>query len=363
MTRVLLAGGGTAGHVNPLLAVAHELVRRGNCQQGEIRVLGTAQGLESRLVPAAGFELDTIARLPFPRRVDLYALAFWPRFAWAVVKVMNVLHKHKIELVAGFGGYASAPAYVAAWLMRKPCAVHEANSLAGFANRLGSRLTRFVATTFSLTQLPHARRLGMPLSRAITHPGKKVTKTSARTHFGLSAKKKTLVVTGGSQGSKRINATVEAIAADVVAIGWQILHIVGHKNSLPTSPPSGYVGIKYCDSMELALGAATMVISRAGAATVSELQVMGLPAIFVPYPVGNGEQEKNAHDSVSAGSAVLVLDKDFTPDNFRASVLPLLGDDAAIARMVASGKNLGDADAAGDFVDLMLQALDEGTPQ
>lgn len=170
MMRVVLAGGGTTGHVNPLLAVAHELVRQGQSTPDDIVVIGTQEGLETRLVPQAGFALETIARLPLPRRVTLSALAFWPRFAGAVVKSMQVIRAHRPDVVAGFGGYVSAPVYVAAWLLRVPLVIHEANAVPGFANRWGARLTRHVVTTFSLTRLPHARLLGMPMPRSITHP-------------------------------------------------------------------------------------------------------------------------------------------------------------------------------------------------
>ena len=357
MMRAVLAGGGTAGHVNPLLAVANELVRQGECAPQDIFVIGTREGLETRLVPDAGFTLGTIARLPFPRRMSAEALLFWPRFLGAVGKSIRLLRAHRPDVVAGFGGYVSAPVYVAAWLTRVPLVIHEANAVPGFANRLGARLTPHVVTTFSLTKLPGARLLGMPMFRSITHPRTAPTMSSARQHFGLSPRKKTLVVTGGSQGSVTVNSTVQSVVEDILATGWQVLHIVGQRNPLPTIDAPGYLALNYCDRMDLAFAAATAVISRAGAATVSEIQVLGLPAVFVPYPVGNGEQEKNAWDSLQAGSAVLVLDADFTPEYVRATVLPLLGDDSALARMRTRAQGIGRADAAEDFVQVMRDAL------
>ena len=356
MMRVVLAGGGTAGHVNPLLAVADELVRQGSSTPEDILVIGTREGLETRLVPEAGLALRTIARLPFPRRVNADAALFWPRFVGAVVTSIRLLRSHRPDVVAGFGGYVSAPVYVAAWMLRLPLVIHEANAVPGFANRWGARLTRHVVTTFSLTKLPRATLLGMPMPRAITHPRSTPTLSVARKHFGLSPRKKTLLVTGGSQGSVSVNSTVQAVVGDILAAGWQVLHIVGNRNPLPAVETPGYVAVKYCDRMDLAFAAATAVISRAGAATVSEIQLLGLPAVFVPYPVGNGEQEKNAWDSLQAGSAVLVSDSDFTPDYVRATVLPLLGDDAALDRMRQRAKGLGRADAAEAFVHVMQRA-------
>lgn len=357
MMRVVLAGGGTAGHVNPLLAVADELVRQGEASPSDIFVIGTAEGLETRLVPDAGFALGSIARLPFPRRMSAQALLFWPRFIGAVLASIRMIRAHQPDVVAGFGGYVSAPVYVAAWLARVPLVIHEANAVPGFANRWGARLTSHVVTTFSLTKLPGARLLGMPMARRITHPKSPPTLSSAREHFGLSPRKKTLVVTGGSQGSVAINSTVQAVVGDILAAGWQVLHIVGQRNPLPAPETPGYVTLAYCDRMDLAFAAATAVVSRAGAATVSEIQLLGLPAVFVPYPVGNGEQEKNAWDSLQAGSAVLVLDADFTPEYVRATVLPLLGDDQALARMRERARGLGRADAATAFVQVMKDAL------
>jgi UDP-N-acetylglucosamine--N-acetylmuramyl-(pentapeptide) pyrophosphoryl-undecaprenol N-acetylglucosamine transferase len=170
MMRVVLAGGGTAGHVNPLLAVAHELVRQGESSPSDIFVIGTAEGLETRLVPEAGFALGTIARLPFPRRMSTQALLFWPRFAGAVVASVRMLRDHRPDVVAGFGGYVSAPVYVAAWLARVPLVIHEANAVPGFANRWGARLTSHVVTTFSLTKLPGARLWECRWLARFTHP-------------------------------------------------------------------------------------------------------------------------------------------------------------------------------------------------
>jgi UDP-N-acetylglucosamine--N-acetylmuramyl-(pentapeptide) pyrophosphoryl-undecaprenol N-acetylglucosamine transferase len=356
MTRVLLAGGGTAGHVNPMLGVANEVVRQGLCHPSEIMVVGTRGGLESRLVPAAGFALATTQRLPMPRKLSLGALVFWPRFAIAVGKVVWLIMRHRAELVAGFGGYASAPSYVASWLTRTPLVIHEANAVPGFANRLGSRLTRFVVTTFSQTQLPHARVLGMPMARTITHPSSSPNASRARSAFGLKPGKKTLLVTGGSQGARSLNATLAAVVEDILALDWQILHIVGSKNPLPPSSP-GYVALAYCDRMDLAFASASAVISRAGAATVAEIQIVGIPAVFVPYPVGNGEQEENAVDSLAAGAALLLPDREFTPERFRDVVLPLLADERALASMRANAIGLGRPEAAEAFVEFMMEAL------
>jgi len=346
MTRVVLAGGGTAGHVNPLLAVAEELQLHHGVAAGSIAVVGTAEGLEARLVPAAHLTLHTIARLPFPRKFNLGALLFVPKFLYATAQAWRILGQHKTDVVAGFGGYASAPVYVAAWWRKVPLVIHEANAVPGFANRWGSRLTRHVLTAFPTPSLPGSRVVGMPMAQRITHPAKKTSVSEARAYFGLTPRKKTLLVTGGSQGARHINETVVSLVATVIGAGWQVLHIVGAHNKVPKSMPAGYVGLAYCDRMDLAFASATAVISRAGSATVSEIQLLELPAIFVPYPVGNGEQEKNAQDSLDRGAAVLVRDEDFTPETALHTVWPLLQDEKALRTMKTAASGLGRSDAA-----------------
>jgi len=167
MTRYLLAGGGTAGHVNPLLALAEAI----KAQPGvnEVWALGTREGLESRLVPERGFPLLTIDRLPMPRRLDSYAIGFPFKFLKAVDKVKQYIEKHQIDVVVGFGGYASAPAYRAAKSLNIPYVVHEANALAGYANRVGARNATAVAITFPSTKLPQATLTGLPLRKEIVY--------------------------------------------------------------------------------------------------------------------------------------------------------------------------------------------------
>lgn len=360
MTRVVLAGGGTAGHVNPLLAVAAELVASQGVDPSDILVIGTSEGLESRLVPAAGFALSTIARLPMPRKISVQAVTYWPRFVRAVFRAGKILRTHRADVVVGFGGYACAPAYVAAWLGRTPLVIHEANAIPGFANRVGAKLTKHIVTTFASTELPGSVVVGMPMSRAMTDRALWVEPALARKHFGLTPDAPTLVVTGGSQGSRAINHTVVQAARAIIAAGWQILHIVGGAHTIPVDMPQGYVGVTYCDRMDLAFAAATCVVSRAGSATVSEIQLRGLPALFVPYPVGNGEQKKNAAESVASGGALMVSDADFTEGYVLATLIPLLNDDDALARMRARAQGLGKPDAAASMATLILDVAHSG---
>jgi len=355
MTTYLLAGGGTAGHVNPLLAVADRLRRRE--PDAVVLVLGTAEGLEARLVPQRGYELLTVPRLPFPRRASPAALRFPAALKGAVDGVRALLREHDVDVVVGFGGYASAPAYVAARLERVPLVVHEANAKPGLANVLGSLVTRHVGTVFRSTKLRHGRQVGMPLREEIETLDRRARRGEAVAELGLDPTLPTVLVTGGSTGARRLNETVAASAASILGAGWQILHITGEKSDLR---PTGLVGhhlLRYCDRMDLALSAADVVVSRAGSATVSELTALGLPSVLVPYPVGNGEQKHNATDVVEAGGALLVADADFTPAWVDDVLVRLLLDRAAIADMAVRAGTVGVLDGTDRTVDLVLDAV------
>ena len=352
MTVILLAGGGTAGHVNPLLATADAL--RAREPASTIIVLGTAEGLEARLVPERGYELVTIERVPFPRRLSMSALRFPWRFLRAVRSVRSLIARRGIGVVVGFGGYAAAPAYLAARRAGIPLVVHEANALPGIANRVGSLLTDHTAVTFEGTPLRNAVRTGMPIRSEIARLDRKVDRAAAIAHWGLDSRRPVLLVTGGSTGAARINSTIVNSIHEIVAAGWQVIHTVGESREFVDPRVSGYYPMPYCDRMDLALAAADLVIARAGAATVSELAGLGIPAVFVPYPVGNGEQELNARDSVSAGGAILCFDKDFSPEWIRTSLIPLLGDAPRRADMASRAANAGIRDGADRLAAMVL---------
>lgn len=357
MTRWLLAGGGTAGHVNPLLAVADRLVEEGD----EVLVLGTAEGLEARLVPERGYELLVIPRLPFPRRLNGAALRFPRAVTRSIALTGRFLADRGVDGVIGFGGYAAAPAYLAARRRGVPIAVHEQNAKPGMANRLGARLTRAVGVTFPDTPLPHATRVGMPLRREIARLDRAALRAEGRGHFDLDPSRPVLLVTGGSLGAARLNRAVVENATAVLAAGWQVLHLAGGRSTEPDPLLPGYRMLAYCDRMDLALAAAELAVSRAGASTVSELAALGLPAVYVPYAVGNGEQRFNAAGVVAAGGAVLEADAGFTPQRFAEVVLPLLADPARIAAMAAAATSDGVRDGAERMTRLARTGLGPGS--
>lgn len=349
--RYLLTGGGTAGHVNPLLAVADAI--RLDDSTAEVLALGTAEGLESRLVAERGYELLTIAKLPFPRRPNAYAIAFLPKFATAVKSCRRIIRDRKIDVVVGFGGYASAPAYLAAALERVPLVIHEANALPGLANRLGAAIAKVIAVAFKNTPLKNAIHVGMPLRSEIVEAATSGSRAAARKHFGLAADAPTLLVTGGSLGARHINQVIESSMHVLEAAGIQVLHIVGGDSDLAPLKEKGYVRIAYCDRMDLAILAANYAVSRAGASTVSEFSALGLPALYIPYAVGNGEQAKNSAEVVVAGGAITVADRDFSREFVANQVVPIMSSSKNLDAMAVAAKKCGNLDGTSQLLKLI----------
>ncbi len=351
--RFLLAGGGTAGHVNPLLALG-ELLR---AEEHQVFVLGTLEGLEARLVPERGFEMLTIAKVPLPRRMTPSTLAFPFRLLAQVFRTLGFIRRHRIDCVVGFGGYVSPPAYLAAFLARRPIVVHEANSRAGFANRLGAKLGARVAISFPNTNL-EGELTGMPLRKEIVDSLGGYDKGQARVELGLDPLAPTLLVTGGSLGAKRINDAILGSLGQLKAAGIQTLHIVGERAGLPDLSEHGYVRMTYCNRMDAAIAAADFAVSRAGASTVAEFTAAGLPAVYIPYPVGNGEQRFNAEHVVAASGAQLVDDSDFTADYVLEQVIPILSHAATLKSMSQASRSVGIPDATQLLRDLIVQTMD-----
>lgn len=346
--RVLLAGGGSAGHTSPLIATADALTRLH--PDVEITCLGTERGLETRVIPEAGYRLELIPPVPLPRRPGRDLFRVPGRLRGAVRATRDVFRRVDPDVVVGFGGYVSMPAYLAARRAKLPLVIHEGNALPGIANRFGARFcTKVVATSFPDTRLPHARFVGLPIRRAISTLDRDGLRAEARSHFGLAPDLPTLLVTGGSQGARRINDSVSAAAHDFAAAGVQVLHVKGPKGevSLPdrTADAPPYVVVPFVDRMELAYAAADAVVGRSGANSVTEAAAIGLPAVFVPLPIGNGEQALNAKGVVEAGGGVLVDDADFTPDWVRANLVGLLLDEARLAAMGRAATDLIRRDA------------------
>lgn len=354
MTSIVLAGGGTAGHTSPLIATADALRRFDPAV--EITALGTERGLETRVVPEAGYRLELIPPVPLPRKPTAALLAVPGKMWSAVAAARKVLDDTNADVLVGFGGYVSTPAYIAAWRRKTPIVVHEGNAVPGIANKFAAKFcTEHVAVSFPGTELPHAEYLGLPIRRAISTLDRAALRAEARKHFDLDPDLPVLLVTGGSQGARQLNEAVSGSASELAAAGVQVLHVIGPKNTLesPNSNPP-YVVLPYVDRMDLAYAAADLVVCRAGANTVTEVSGVGLPAVYVPLPHGNGEQALNAKPVVDAGGGLLVDNAAMTPEWVRTTVPALINDSARLSTMSAAARGLIRTDADERLARLIL---------
>jgi UDP-N-acetylglucosamine--N-acetylmuramyl-(pentapeptide) pyrophosphoryl-undecaprenol N-acetylglucosamine transferase len=358
---VVLAGGGTGGHIEPMLALADALLRRGAVEGGlRITCLGTARGLETRLVPARGYDLRLIPPVPLPRKPTVDLLRVPGRVVRSVSETRALLRELSADVVVGFGGYVALPAYLAARRERVPVVVHEQNALPGLANRIGARIAARVAVTAPTTPLRGAEHVGMPLRTAISTLDRPARRAEARAAFGLDPDRPTLLVFGGSQGAASLNRAAVGAADALGAAGVQVLHARGPRNTDVTVPPRApghapYVVVDYLERMDLAYAAADLALCRSGAVTVAELSAVGLPAVFVPLPIGNGEQRLNALPVVEAGGGLLVDDVDLSPSWIEEHVIPMVTDPASLARYAEHAAAAGARDADERLADIVLE--------
>lgn len=361
---VLLAGGGTAGHVEPAMAVADALTALDPTVR--ITALGTERGLETRLVPERGYDLELITPVPLPRKLSADLLRLPLRVRRAVRQTRAVIDAVDADVIVGFGGYVAVPAYLAARRRRRrvPVVVHEANASAGWANRLGARVAQRVLSAVPDPGLGEVEVVGMPVRAAITELDRAALRDEARRHFGFAPDAKVLLVFGGSQGAQSLNRVVSGAAKDLAAAGVSVLHAHGPKNTLKLPEPADgdppYVAVPYLNRMDLAYAAADLAICRSGAMTVAELTAVGLPAVYVPLPIGNGEQRLNALPVVNAGGGLLVDDADLSPRFVADTVVGLLTDEQRLSAMTSAAALAGHRDAARRVAEIALEIAREG---
>jgi len=351
---VVIAGGGSGGHIEPALALADAL-RRADPDTA-ITCLGTERGLETRLVPMRGYDLALIPPVPLPRSLTPALLSVPSRMRGAVAAAAKVLERTRADVLVGFGGYVSTPGYLAARRRKVPIVVHEANSKPGLANRIGARLTRHVCTGQPGTRLPHARYIGIPIRREISGLDRLALADKARVHFGLQPDLPVLLVTGGSQGAGSLNRAALGAAGALRAAGVQVLHVVGPKAGEVEVPPGPvpYVVVPYLDRMDLGYAAADFALCRAGAMTCAELTAVGVPAAYVPLPHGNGEQRLNALPIEEAGGGLIIADADLAPEWIEQTLLPILLDGELVAAMSDAAAAIGNRNADADLAELVL---------
>jgi UDP-N-acetylglucosamine--N-acetylmuramyl-(pentapeptide) pyrophosphoryl-undecaprenol N-acetylglucosamine transferase len=310
---VLLAGGGTGGHIYPLLAFADCLRRH----DPDVRItcVGTPKGLENELIPPAGYDLRQIPAYQLPRSVNMNLLRTPDRMWRSARAAGKVIDEVQADVVVGFGGYVSVPAYLAAWRRELPLVIHEVNVPPGVANRMGMKFTKFVAAGFphqpaQAEALRNARVVGVPLRTSISHLDRAELREQARKHFGL-------------------------------------------RPDLPIP----YVTLPYLSEMELGYAAADLMLGRGGAMTCAEAAAIGLPAVYVPYPHSNQEQKRNALPVVEAGGGLLVDDSELSPDWIERMVIPLARDPQRLAAMGAAAAAYGRRDGDEALLDYVYEAV------
>lgn len=360
---VVLAGGGTGGHIYPLLAFADCLRRHDPGVR--ITCLGTPKGLENELIPPHGYDLRQIPAYQLPRSFNMNLLRTPDRMLTAARAAGKVIDEVAADVVIGFGGYVSVPAYLAAWRRELPIVIHEVNVPPGVANRLGMKFTKHVAVGFphqpvQSDALRNARVVGVPLRRSIAGLDRAALRNSARAHFGLWPDLPTIFVAGGSQGARSINQAVAGAAKELAAAGIQVLHVTGARNepvSVPSDLPVPYVTLPYLERMELGYAAADLMIGRGGAMTCAEVAAVGLPTVYVPYPHSNQEQKRNALPVVEAGGGLLVDDAEFSPAWLERNVIPLVRDPHRLAQMGAAAAAYGRRDGDEALLNFVYEAV------
>lgn len=342
--RVVIAGGGTGGHIIPALAIADELT---SVAEAEILFVGTPRGLESRLVPAAGYplrmiEVGQLKNVSFATRartmIDL---------PLSLMRCRTLLRQFKPGAVVGVGGYASGPAMGAAIVSGIPTLAFEPNAYPGLANRLVGKWVKAAAVNFA------------PAAKYFRNP--QVTGIPVRKEFFQLQRRPSnapphLLVFGGSQGARVLNTVVPKIAASLLAAvpGLTILHQAGARHAESTlaayraseAPAGRWEVYAFLDDMPRRFEAADLVLARSGASTVAELAASGKPSLLVPFPqAADDHQRKNAEVLADAGAATVLLERDLTPERLQDTVMLMLRDREGLTRMSEQARKLAHPDA------------------
>ena len=354
--KIVLAGGGTAGHIEPALAVARTW--RANHAGDQIEFLGTKSGLENQLVPAAGFNLSHISKVVIPRKISLSLFVAPTTLTQAFLEARALLKG--ADLLIGFGGYVSAPAYLAARSLKMPIVIHEANAKPGLANRLGALFTNHLAVAQPVKsgKLSRALITGLPLrsdvSKALQVSGSdwSAARSKAKAALGMSASQPVVAIFFGSQGSVALNKVIADSLPIFEKTGAQLLHAVGKSNQLPKAGPN-YKPVSYIEDMAGTYLAADLIIARSGAVTCSEVNALGRYALFIPLPIGNGEQKVNARLVTEQSRGEIIDQSEFTPQWIEKHLDRLLKN----CEMASPAGNASDLHASEKIVALMEEAL------
>ena len=360
----VIAGGGTAGHVHPGLAVARALVRRGH-EPETIHFVGSARGVERDLVPAAGFELTLLPGRGIKRQLSWQNLSSGWGLVQAVAQAAGLLRRLRPAVVLGLGGYASVPCALAARLLKIPLVVSEQNAVPGLANRLAGRWARASAVSFPSTKLPRAMLTGNPVREEVQRVNRDNDRSAARAALEVGEGRRLVVVASGSLGAARINRAVfEAVHHWADREDLAVHHVIGRRDwqELAHLRPDlshaalDYTAVEYEMDMPKVYAAADLVVGRAGASSVAELAVLGLPSVLVPLPGAPGDhQTANAAHLAAVGGAVVVPDAEMDGTRMVEEVDALLRVPGLLGAMGQEAAGVGRRDADNRVADLLEQ--------
>ena len=371
---VLIAGGGTAGHVLPGLAIAEALVERGVVtDRSGVHLVGSRRGIEVELVPGSGFDLTVLPGRGIQRRLTPANLVAAGGLALAFLQALVLVARRRPDVVLSLGGYASVPCSLAAAVLRIPLVVAEQNAVPGAANRLAGRFARACAVSFPDTALPRSTVTGNPIRGAIRSVAEArrgagegaAVRRAARRALGIN-EQPFVVVFGGSLGARRINRAVARLVEDWTGGPVVIEHVVGargwkddRERAGSPAPEVDYRPVEYEADMPTVLSAADLVVCRAGATSVAELSAVGVPSILVPLPGAPGDhQTANARHLERAGGARLVPDRDLDGARLGSELADLLADRSRLATMSDGALSVGMPDAADRVVEVIAGLLD-----
>lgn len=359
--RVILSGGGTGGHIYPAVSIAKEIKNRD--KSADILFIGTEQGLESSIIPKEGFKLRTIKVRGFARKVSFENVIAVQQAFVSIFSAMNIIRKHKPDIVIGTGGYVCGSVVLAAAMLGIPTIIHEQNAFPGVTNKILSRFVDFVAVNFqeSAAYFHNRKKIGVtgnPIRKDILN----VSRPEGMKALGFSDKLPLVFVVGGSRGAKKINESVLLIAENCLKGQYQMLHMTGETQYDQVCKLYSERGIAldqaalkvvpYLHNMPYALAASDIVISRCGASTLSEITALGKPSILIPYPYAtDNHQEYNARALEKNGAAVVLLERDLNEEILYNEVANMLSSPQRTKEMADKSKALGKNGAASAIVD------------
>ena len=371
--RILLAGGGTGGHIYPALAIADELKLR--LPDAEIRFAGTREGLESAIVPKSGYSLELIRAAGIERRLTLNNISNLAQSVMGIADSNRLLGAFKPDLVIGTGGYVCGPVLLSARLRKIPILLQEQNAVLGVTNRLLSRFADRIALGVpeAMQGIADKKDKVFVTGNPVRPEFFSIRRADVRLKLGLSDEQRLIVVTGGSRGARNLNRAARELHQSVMAShpNWTLIHATGRSqweetkadfevNNIPVDSKNQRI-VPYLENMPELLHAADLVVSRAGALALAEIAACGLPSILIPYPyAAENHQEKNASAFVAAGAAAMLKDSELEEGVLLHQVEDILNTKGKLAIMGAASKQLAKPKATEEIADLAIELLVKG---